>query len=187
MRTRKFKKPRRPHKIYLIICEGETEGAYVNALRNHFRLPITIKTKVCGNTVNKRLVNQYVGELGIGSEDEYRIFYIYDSDVKSVVYKIKTLRGEIILTNPCIELWFILHNIDYPRCQDSKAVIKDLSVCHSVWASYSKGTLSKDQMAILINNRSLAIARSKKMNWPENPSSNMQIFLEALEMEKSVK
>lgn len=187
MRTRKFKKPRLPHKVFLVICEGETEGEYVNALKKHFRLPVTIKTRICGNAINRRLVKQYIDELGVSSDDDYRIFYIYDCDIQCIVDKIKSLPGDIILTNPCIELWFLLHNIDFQRCQDSKSIVKELTRCHSAWASYTKGSLSKDQNDILINNRAKAAARSKRLNWPENPSSNMHILLEALESRKSAK
>lgn len=174
-------------KVFLIICEGETEGAYVDALKKYFRLPITIKTKVCGSAINHRLIKQYVEELGIEREDEYRIFYIYDSDVQCVVDKIKALPGDLILTNPCIELWFMLHSVEYTRSQDSKSIIKDLSKCHTAWASYAKGALSRDQIGILLNRRSHAIERSKRLDWPFNPSSNMYVFLEALESEKTLK
>lgn len=187
MRTRTSKKLRRPHKVFLIICEGETEGAYINALKQHYRLPITIKTKVCGNAISARLIKEYIKELGIDGEDQYRVFYIYDSDVPCLVDKLKTLPGEIILTNPCIELWFLLHNIGYTRSQDSKTIVRELTSCHPAWARYTKGILSKEQINILLKNSSLATARSKRLNWPLNPSSNMHVFIEALESEKSAK
>lgn len=74
MRTRKFKKSRRPHKIFLIVCEGATEEAYVNILKRFYRLPILILTRVCGNALNARLINQYIKDLGLDKDDEYRIF-----------------------------------------------------------------------------------------------------------------
>lgn len=186
MRSRKYKKPRLPRMVFLIICEGETEKAYINALQRHYRLSIVIKTKICGSAINSRLVNQYVSELSVESEDEYKIFYTYDSDVQSIVDKLKALPGTLVLTNPCIELWFLLHNAQCARSQDSKTVLKALVNCHNAWASYSKGALSKDQAEILINNRQVAIERSKRLAWPENPSSNMHVLIEALEMQKSV-
>lgn len=185
MRTRKFKKSRRPHKIFLIVCEGATEEAYVNILKRFYRLPILILTRVCGNALNARLINQYIKDLGLDKDDEYRIFYLYDSDVVSVVEKISTLPGDVILTNPCIELWFLLHNIDFQRSQDSKGILKELNRCHPVWKSYAKGMFSKTQTDILLANRSIAAARSKKLVWPENPSSNIYVLLEALETEKT--
>ena len=60
MRERRFKKARQPKKVFLVVCEGETEEEYVNMLKRHYRLPISIKTKVSGNAVNPRLVNQYM-------------------------------------------------------------------------------------------------------------------------------
>lgn len=57
MRERRFKKSRQPKKVFLVVCEGETEEEYVNMLKRHYRLPIAIKTKVSGNAVNLRLIN----------------------------------------------------------------------------------------------------------------------------------
>lgn len=187
MRGRKYKKNRRPHKALLVICEGETEGVYVEALKRHYRLPITIKTKICGNAITDRLVKQYIGELVADSNDDYRVFYVYDCDVQPIVDKLSTLPGVAILSNPCIELWFILHNIEYRHYMDSKSILRDLSNCHTAWSSYRKGMLSKAQLDILLSNRCTAISRSKQLVWPKNPSSNMYILLEALETEKSAK
>lgn len=55
MRERRYKKARKPRKVFLVVCEGETEEDYVNILKRHYRLPITIKTKVSGNAVSIRL------------------------------------------------------------------------------------------------------------------------------------
>lgn len=106
MRERINKKKRHPHRTFLVICEGETEQAYIEALKRQYRLPIAIRTKVSGNNIKERLVRQYLNELGLVDCDEYRIFYIYDCDVECIVTKLNKLEGTLILTNPCIELWF---------------------------------------------------------------------------------
>lgn len=186
MRTRKFKKSRGARRVFLVICEGETEEAYVNVLKQHFRLPITIKTKISGNAINKRLVAQYVQELGVSDRDEYQIFYVYDSDVVQVVEKLLNLpEGTAILSNPCIELWYLLHHREYNRLRSSKEIVKDLTDCDNVWKNYSKGFLSREQQKVLLSNFEFAISRSRKLKWHENPSSNMHQFIEALKAEKS--
>ena len=68
--TEIFKK-RMPRRVFLVICEGDTEETYVEALKQHFRLPIAIKTKVSGNKINARLVAQYIKELGLAKDDDY--------------------------------------------------------------------------------------------------------------------
>ena len=80
MRKRKNKQSRLPRKLFLVVCEGETEEKYVELLRAYFRLPIAIKTKVSGNAVNQRLVKQYLKELGEEDYGESKVFFIYDAD-----------------------------------------------------------------------------------------------------------
>lgn len=185
MRTRKFKKTRVPRRVFLVICEGETEEAYVNILKRHFRLPITIKTKISGNAINKRLVAQYVQELGVSDRDEYQIFYVYDSDVIRIVEKLISLpEGIVILSNPCIELWYLLHHKEYSRLRNSKEIVKDLTDCGNVWKNYSKGFLTREQQKVLLSNCEVAMARSRRLKWHENPSTNMHQFIEALKAEK---
>lgn len=181
MRERRFKKKRMPRKVYLVICEGETEKVYVEALRRHYRTPVTIKTKVSGNSINKRLVEQYINELGIGSLDDCSVFYIYDADIECVADKLHTLPGTVILTNPCLELWYVLHTIEHRRQTKSEEIIKILKDSHSVWRGYIKGRLTSEQSTLLTANCRDAINRAKNLDWPKNPSSNLMLFIEALE------
>lgn len=183
MRSRKYKSSRSPHHVFLVVCEGETEEEYINLLKRAYRLPVAIKTKVTGNSINPRLVNQYIKELGVEPED-CSVFYVYDADVKPVLDKILTLPGTALISNPCVELWFYLHFIDHHRPISSDTIRKDLCSSHPLWRSYSKGVLNKDQGQHLLNNTTEAIIRAKKLNWPQNPSSNMYVFIEALEHEK---
>lgn len=187
MRERKYKKKRLPRKIYLVICEGETEKMYVETLRQHYRLPVTIKSKVSGNSINRRLVDQYISELGIDKTDSCSIFYIYDADVKSVAEKLASLPGKLILSNPCLELWYILHADEHSKAINSNDVIKLLKNSHPAWKNYMKGHLTSEQNSLLTSNCKAATDRAKKLNWPDNPSSNMRLFIEALENEKSLK
>lgn len=183
MRERRFKKSKKPKKVFLVVCEGETEEEYVNMLKRHYRLPIAIKTKVSGNIVNTRLVNQYIKELSLDKDDCCEVFYIYDADIESVVSRLLKMPGKAILSNPTIELWYLLHSKDFCRYIESGAVIKQLADSHSVWKAYSKGFLTSDQKSFLLNHQKKASKRSEKMNWPSNPSSNMYEFIGALESE----
>lgn len=180
MRVRKFKKVRQPKKVFLVVCEGETEEEYVNMLKRHYRLPIAIKTKVSGNAVNPRLVNQYMKELGLGKEDECRIFYVYDADVDCIVERLLKLPGLTILSNPSIELWYLMHCRDNRRFIAPESIAKELSASHKVWESYAKGRLNSEQQEFLLSNQELACRRTEKMDWPINPSSNIHLFIKAL-------
>lgn len=185
MRERRFRKSKKPRKVFLVVCEGETEEEYVNMLKRHYRLPIAIKTKVSGNLVNTRLVNQYVKELGLDKDDYCNVFYMYDADVDCIVSRLLKMPGKPILSNPSIELWYLLHSRDFRRYIDSDTVLKELSDSHPVWKSYSKGCLSSDQKKFLLNNQKKASIKSEDMSWPGNPSSNMYEFIRTLESELS--
>ena len=183
MRERRFKKIKKPRKVFLVVCEGETEEEYVNMLKRHYRLPITIKTKVSGNAVNIRLINQYVKELGLEKNDGHRLFYIYDADVECIVDRLLDMPGTAILSNPSIELWYLLHAKEYQRHAKSDLIIKDLSSSNPVWRSYVKGRLIPSQQMFLLTHQDEASRKAEKMEWPGNPSSNMYEFIHMLEME----
>lgn len=184
MRKRKFYKARNPRRIILVICEGETEAAYVDMLRKHYRLPITIKSKIVGNRVNNRMVKQILTEEGLLNESDSHVVYMYDSDIVATVEKLKLLKGTLILSNPCIELWFLLHLQNHSRPVNSREILKILEDSSPVWFSYTKGTLTNKQKEILLERRSEAIERAKLLSFEGNPSTNMYQFLEILESEK---
>lgn len=185
MRERKLKKIYTPRRVFLVVCEGETEREYVEALKRRFRLPVAIKTKVSGNQINARLIKEYVRELGLLSKDEYHVFYIYDSDVKSIVDKLRQLEGTLILSNPCIELWFMLHSSEHNRATTSDEMVRRLKQSHSAWAHYSKGYLSNDQLNLLFGHVDEAATRARLLDWPENPSTNAYKLIDALNEAKN--
>lgn len=186
MRSRKYSKSRQPKRIWLVICEGETEEAYVRLLGREYRLPIVIKTKVLGNRVNQRLVSQWMDELGV-DKDDVMVFYVYDADVAPVREKIRTLPGKALISNPCFELWMTLHHKKVTRTLTSEMMVKELSRCHPVWEDYMKGKLSTEQAKQLMANRRLASSRAQELIWPENPSSNVYELIDLLDREKMVK
>lgn len=185
MRQRRFSKPKKARQIFLVICEGETEAAYVEMLRGNYRLPITIKTKVSGNQISKRLVDQYVAELGVTDKDEYRVFYIYDADVAPVAAKIKSLDGLALLSDPCIELWFLLHFCSQTSSVDSKGALAKLCELDRQWNAYAKGHFTTQQKESLMARTAHAVARAKRLPSGHNPSTNLYEFIEILEAVKN--
>ncbi len=183
MRERKFNKTRKPHKVFLVVCEGETEEEYVNLLKRHYRLPISIKTKVSGNAISERLVIQYLKEFGLTKNDDFQVFFIYDADIDLIVEKLLNMSGIAILSNPSIELWFLLHSKDHRRYVQPDSIVKELKSSHPVWSTYEKGKLSLEQQRFLLLNKEAANLKAQKMTWPANPSSNMHEFIKALESE----
>lgn len=181
MRKRERQHVRTIRTLYLVICEGETERAYVEMLKRRYRVPITIKTKVSGASINPRLLARYIQELGIGASDSCEVFFIYDADVQNVVDRLRSLEGHTIFTNPCIELWFLLHARSHTRAIASAQVVAELIGSHPVWAGYEKGKLTSKQTDYLIGGMALAIERAKRLTPGGNPSSDIPEFIAAIE------
>lgn len=182
MRERKYKKVRTPREMFIVFCEGETERNYIELLKRHYRLPITIKTKISGAHINDRFVNQCVREVISSDIKSYEVYFIYDADVPAVVEKITNLKeGKAILSNPCIELWFILHAKPHLKSTVSEEMVRKLRESADCWKNYKKGILSKEQEKMLIENRDTASSRASSLSFPYNPSSNFHQFLDALE------
>lgn len=181
MRDRVNKKIKTPKRVILAICEGETEDCYVNMLRRHYRLPIIIKSKIAGNKVNSRLVKQYMREIGLPADHDVAVFYFYDMDVENLVQTLKTLPGKAILSNPCIELWFLLHGESQERWINSEDIVRRLKNSSSEWLQYKKGSLSLNQQYFLIANIDNAVKRAKNLKFPTNPSTKFHEFIEVLE------
>ena len=180
MRERRYKKPRLSRKVFLVICEGETEERYVETLRQYFKTPVIIKTRVCGNRITERLVRQYIKELGLDESDDYSVFYMYDGDVIEILQKLLALPGKLLLTNPCIEFWYLLHHQHTNTPLTAEETINRLKRSHTGWSRYSKAHLSQEQIQILLKHSDSAVSRAKKLNWPGNPSSNLYELIDIL-------
>ncbi|MDE6409629.1 MAG: RloB family protein [Muribaculaceae bacterium] len=184
MMGRRYKKERELREIFLVFCEGQTEKEYVEVLKRYYRLPITIKTKVSGANITQRFVNQCVKELALTPNEKCSIFYMYDADVEAVTERLTGLRGTAVLSNPCMEFWFILHSKDFVKRINSSDAIKVLAQSGLCWKSYKKGYLSSEQQKMLIDKRHDAVKRANKLQYPNNPSSNIYKFIELLERVK---
>ena len=182
MRHRAHNKTRSPRRVLLVVCEGETERVYVEMLRRHYRLPITIKSKVIGNRINKRLLQQFLKEEGLESPADYLVVFMYDADVESVVTNVKKLNGVPIFSTPCIELWFLLHHQEFKRPSSTKEIV---DILDRSWNGYIKGRLTEKQKEILLSKRFDASERAKRLDNDKNPSSEMWRFLKILEDEKN--
>lgn len=185
MRKREHRFKRKVKSLILVICEGQTERCYVEALKRLYRLPIEIKTKVSGANINSRIINGYRQELNLEKNDTCKIILMYDADVPAVVSKLEKLNELAILTNPCIELWFLLHVKNHHKECSSSEIIDALTASHPVWNRYEKGVLSQKQIFFLIDSLGSAIDRSRNLKKGNNPYTNMSEFIDILENEKN--
>ncbi len=51
--------PRKMRPQFLVLCEGSTEEVYINFLKQRYRLPIKIVSKVVGSNISNRLIIRY--------------------------------------------------------------------------------------------------------------------------------
>lgn len=170
----------RMRKIALVICEGETEVSYINLLKNWYKSPIRIVSHIEGTKITPSLVESRTRELKISAWDKVNTFLMYDMDVAAVNEKLKKCKATMLLSNPCFELWPLLHAKEQKTAIGSDAVIKELKKRASVWRNYAKSSFTDTQQSFLKSNTDIAIERAKNLKEFQNPSTGIYKLIEIL-------
>ena len=162
---------------FFVFCEGETEIAYVKFLRSLYRAPIQVIPKKGKSNISEDYIERSKNEYVRTGQD--RVFLMYDLDVDGMLeHLLKIPNAELLVSNPCIELWFLLHY------QEQKVEItsgKCIQKLHKVSKGFRKGGLSEEEKKVLAENRELAVDRAKKQAEYHNPSTTVFKLLEKLE------
>ncbi len=161
---------------FFVFCEGETEIAYVKFLRSLYRAPIQVIPKKGKSNISEDFIvkskNEYV------QTDQDKVFLMYDLDVDGMLEQLQKIpNAELLVSNPCVELWFLLHY------QEQKAEItseKCVQKYQKVSKGYKKGTLSEEEKEGFTKNRESAIDRANKLAAFQNPSTTVFKLLEEL-------
>jgi len=162
---------------YFVFCEGDTEVVYVEMLRSYYRLPIHIIAKKTLLNVTPELVER-CKSVYVRTERD-RTFLMYDLDVVEMLERLKKVpEMDLLCSNPCFELWLLLHFKDVKAPMTGKTCISSLS---TVMSGYKKGTLSQDERISLMNCWKEAAERAKRMHPYENPSTTVYLLIEELE------
>lgn len=116
---------------FFVFCEGETEIAYVKFLRSLYRAPIQVIPKKGKSNISEDFIvkskNEYV------QTDQDKVFLMYDLDVDGMLEQLQKIpNAELLVSNPCVELWFLLHY------QEQKAEITS-EKCVQKYQKVSKG------------------------------------------------
>lgn len=181
MASKREKAPaKRMRKIALVICEGETEESYVNLLKKWYKSPIRIVPRIEGNKITQSMIDCRIRELKISPWDKVQAFLMYDMDVPAVNEKLLKFKANLLLSNPCFELWLLLHTKEQTNAISTDTLIKELKKSASVWRSYAKSTFSETQQAFLKSNTGIAIERAKKLKELQNPSTQIYKLIEML-------
>lgn len=161
---------------FFVFCEGETEIAYVKFLRSLYRAPIQVIPKKGKSNISENDIERSTQDYVRTTQD--KVFLMYDLDVDGMLEHLQNISGaELLVSNPCIELWFLLHYQEQKSKMTSKKCIQKLQ---SVSKGYKKGTLTEEEKNVLAENKDLAVERAKKMVEYYNPSTTVYRLLELL-------
>ena len=175
--------PRKMRPQFLVLCEGETEEAYINFLKQRYRLPIKIVSKIIGSNISQRLIKKHKEELS-GNPSEIKTFLMYDGDVPEVLESLKKCDGIMLISKPCIEIWFIAH---YKKALEtelaSEACVKQLCSIAG-WEQYKKAVLTIKHQDSLWDNRMTSVTKMQNKTEANKTYSTIYQFINILEEEK---
>ena len=162
---------------FFVFCEGQTEEQYLNYLRLQYRLPIIIDSKISGNRINEKYISEYKKTKDIHPKD--KTFLVYDLDISGMLDNLQSIKNTILISsNPCFELWYLLH------CQDQRSFLT-AEDCHrrlSVHCKYyKKGSIDSQLKSKLREKQEKAMTRAHKLVEHQNPSTLVYRFIIALE------
>lgn len=176
-RGRRKPKGKKINPTFFIFCEGQTEEAYINVLKAEYRLPsIIIHSKVKGLDISARFIKEY--KKNKPSDPKDRTFLFYDLDTPGIYSRLVQIDGcKLLISNPSVELWFLLHYKNQTASINSDRCCKELEKENK---EYKKGTIDTKLRKKLIDNIKIAIERAKSLPNSNNPSSTVYQFLEIL-------
>ena len=161
---------------FFVFCEGETEIAYVKFLRSLYRAPIQVIAKKGKSNISEDYIERSQNEYVRTEQD--KVFLMYDLDVDGMLEQLQKIpNAELIVSNPCIELWFLLH---YQEQKSEISSVKCVQKYQKVSKGYKKGVLSEEEKDVFTKNRESAVERAKDMIEYENPSTSIYRLLEML-------
>jgi len=177
MRRKRNSRGKKIRPTFFVFCEGESEEAYVKFLRSKYRLPIEVCPTVTGLSINQASIKRF--KRGKPTHAKDKDYLMYDLDREDILRRLQMIKGAvIILSNPCLELWYLLHYVNQKNEINSSqclvALLRHLP-------EYKKGELCGNLQATLISEQGLAIKRAMALSSHTNPSSDMYIILEDLE------
>ena len=170
----------RMRKIALVICEGETEVYYINLLKSWYKSPIRIVSHIEGTKITPSLVEKRTKELKISQCDKVHTFLMYDMDVQAINEKLQKCKAEMLLSNPCFEIWLLLHAKDQKAAIETDTLIKELKKSAPVWKNYNKSAFTETQQSFLKSNTDIAVERAKGLKEFQNPSTGIYRLIELL-------
>lgn len=161
---------------FFVFCEGKTEAAYVDLLRRSFRVPVEIIARVSDSNISRTYIDRCMRDRFTTTED--KTFLMFDLDVPGMLEHLRKIKDvKLLLSNPCIEYWFLLHYNDVNKEISSAECLARLKVLD---ADYAKGDFSAAMKKVLIDGIETASARAKAKEAYANPSSTVHLLTDEI-------
>lgn len=161
---------------FFVFCEGKTEVVYVEFLRSLFRVPIQIIPRKSDSNISDKYIDSCKKDYVLTKND--KTFAMFDLDVAGMYERLQKLKGTILLTsNPCFEVWLLLHHEDCKTALTSDECVKHLC---AYFRKYKKGVLLEEEKAQLFSNMDTAISRAQRLYEHSNPSSSVYKLMLAI-------
>lgn len=176
--ARKAKQPRgrKMNPTFFVFCEGKTEAAYVDLLRRSFRVPVEIIVKVSDSNISQPYIDRCKRERFTTAED--KTFLMFDLDVPGMLEHLRKIKDAVLLlSNPCIEYWFVLH---YKDTNKELSSAECLALLRSIDKDYVKGAFSTAMKRALIDSVEEAAKRAKSKEAYSNPSSTIHLLTDEI-------
>ena len=176
-RTRKPSRGKKIKPTFFVFCEGKTEVQYIKFLKSQYRIPLVIDPTIKSISINERYIRSYKKGRPIHKKD--KTFLLYDLDVAGVHKKLSIIKDvKLLVSNPCIELWFLLHLKEQNGVINCKKCNNDLDKKSN---GYKKGVISIVLKEQLKKKQLKAINRARKLKQFNNPSSTIYLLIDESE------
>lgn len=141
---------------FFVFCEGKTEAAYVDLLRRSFRVPVEIIARVSDSNISQPYIDRCKRDRFTTSED--KTFLMFDLDVPGMLERLQKIKDAVLLlSNPSIEYWFLLH---YKDTNKELSSAECLAMLKGIDADYQKGVFSTAMKKVLIDAIEDAVKRT---------------------------
>ena len=162
---------------FFVFCEGESEVAYISHLRSQYRVPLQIIPRKSNSNISVRYIENCKREYIVTEND--KIFLMYDLDVDGMLVHLQSIPDTVLLvSNPCIELWYLLH---FEECHAELTQNACMKKMKRHLEHYTKGMLTLKEKQQLYDKTSEATARAKVLEAYNNPSTTIYKMIELLE------
>lgn len=162
----------KPPKKFVIFSEGKnTEPEYFEALANGIPKTlidlIIVKAAGAPKTIGKKALERKksIKKDRNSFEENDEVWVVFDRDehdaVKETIDNLSSQDVGVAFSNPCFEVWLILHYTDFDKSIGRHDVQKELE---AICEGYSRKNGKKADFKALVSNVEAAEARAAKMN-----------------------